>query len=283
MSKPYVRLTELGPDGLVVDGASSIVPGIFLRMAKLEEGATAVIPARDTEWAIVVLSGKIDVELAEQRFEGVGVRADIWSGMPDSVYVGSGREVVIRSLVRGTEVAVAGGPSRAGLPPFRIRPEEVEIVTVGSDATHSSRKLCHILGKNQEGRVDRLIISERYTTGGCWAGYPPHTHGVERDGETAHDEVYHFRYNPPHGFAAQFWYDGKGAAETFMLRDRHSFLFADGYHPSVTAPGFTEYCFTILYGRNQRALIQSFDPAFKDLMAGIPGINDMISGYNTGK
>ena len=279
MNKPYAMLPELGEDGVVTDGTSPVTPGLFLRFARLQPGQTLDIAPGEVEWVVVVLSGHVDVALAGQTFSDVGGRTDIWSGMADSVYVGSGQAATVKARSENVEVAVAGGPSNAGLPSFRIRPDEVEIVTVGSDATHSSRKLCHILGKRQEGRVDRLIISERYTTGGCWAGYPPHKHGTDAKEETAHDEVYHFRYDPPHGFASQFWYDDSESL-AFMMKDRQSFLFSDGYHPSVTAPGFTEYCFTILYGRGQRSLVQYFDPAYRALMAGIPGIGDMIAGYN---
>jgi 5-deoxy-glucuronate isomerase len=47
----------------------------------------------------------------------------------------------------------------------------------------------------------------------------------------------------------------------------------------VTSPGHDGYIFTILVGRQQRSIVQSFEPAHRHLMAGIPGIQAMRDAF----
>ena len=54
------------------------------------------------------------------------------------------------------------------------------MVEVGSADTHSRRRIFHILGQNAAGRAGRLLVSELYGDAGCWSGYPPHKHDMER-------------------------------------------------------------------------------------------------------
>ena len=86
------------------------------------------------------------------------------------------------------------------------------------------------------------------------------------------------RNRPETGFGAQFRYVGEdGATEPQVVMTRHgdTFLIDRGYHPTVRAPGHEGYIFTILVGRHQRSLVQSFEPQHRHLMAKIPGIQAM--------
>src|SRR5664279_194148 len=204
-------------------------------------------------------SGTADITVAGERFAAVGQRPDIWSGLADSVYCGRNKRVNI--VARGAvELAIAGCRSQADYPAFRIRPEEVDCVDVGSVATKSHRRIFHILGQNGAGRSGNLLVSELYCDEGCWSGYPPHKHDTDRDGETAHEEVYHYRFNPPTGFGAQFWYEESKPGQLIdsrvvMTRDGDTVCFDTGFHPSATSPGHAEYIFTILVGKTQRSLV----------------------------
>jgi 5-deoxy-glucuronate isomerase len=60
-----------------------------------------------------------------------------------------------------------------------------------------------------------------------------------------------------------------------ITRHRDTFLIDCGYHPTTRAPGHEGYIFTVLVGRHQRSLVQSFEPAHIHLMAKIPGIQAM--------
>jgi 5-deoxy-glucuronate isomerase len=233
------------------------------------------------ETVCVVLSGQAEITVAETAFTNIGRRENIWDGPADSVYCGTNARVTVRALHAGTEVAVAGGVCAQTFAPFRVSPEEVEMVEVGSVGTHSRRRIFHILGHNAAGRAGNLLVSELYADGGCWSGYPPHKHDTERPPEeTDFEEIYHYRFRPETGFGAQFCYpEPTGGAEPLpqvvMTRHGDTFLVDRGYHPSVASPGHQAYIFTILVGRHRRSLVQFFEPAHAHLMAKIPGLQAM--------
>ena len=251
----------------------------YFNLLRLRAGEIATLEVPGCELLGVVLSGRADIAVGAQEFSGVGRRANIWDGPADSVYCGTGAKVTVRAGCDGTEVAVAGAVCAQRFAPFRILPEEVEMVEVGSHDTHSRRRIFHVLGQNGAGRAGNLLVSELYGDAGCWSGYPPHKHDTERPpDETDFEEIYHYRYRPENGFGAQFCYqaDGGGAEpEVVMTRHGDTFLIDRGYHPTLRAPGHEGYIFTILVGRQQRSLVQFFEPTHTHLLAKIPGIQAM--------
>lgn len=227
----------------------------------------------------MVLSGNVDISVDDERFASVGQREDIWSGRADSVYAGTGAKVLIRANTDGVEVAIAGGRFDTKYPPFRITPEEVDMVDVGSQETHSHRRIFHILGQNAAGRAGNLLVSELLCDDGNWSGYPPHKHDTEAEGETAHEEVYHYRFRPENGFGGQYWFNSQGDCTVHMTRNGDTFAFSDGFHPTVASPGHEEYIFTILVGLNQRSLVQNFKEEYRHLMGKFPGVQDMVDKF----
>ncbi|MCX6952115.1 MAG: 5-deoxy-glucuronate isomerase [Verrucomicrobia bacterium] len=254
----------------------------YFNLLRLRAGESYTLDVPQCELLCVVLSGQAEIAAGAKSFDRVGRRANIWDGPADSVYCGTCPRTTVRALRDGTEVAVAGGVCAQPFAPFRIPPEEVSMVEVGSAATHSRRRIYHILGQNGAGRAGNLLVSELYADAGCWSGYPPHKHDAERPPEeTAFEEIYHYRFRPETGFGAQFCYEEQAgvpdAPEPQVVMTRHgdTFLVDRGYHPTVVSPGHEEYIFTILVGRHQRSLVQSFEPQHRHLMAKIPGIDAM--------
>lgn len=248
----------------------------YFNLLKLAAGEAHTYSAADCETICVVLSGRAEIAAGAQVFKNVGRRANIWNGAADSVYCGTSSRVSVRALRDGTEVAVAGGRCTQPFAPFRVTPDEVSTVDVGSPGTHSRRRIFHILGQNANGRAGNLLVSELYADEGCWSGYPPHKHDTQRPpDETEFEEIYHYRFRPESGFGGQFCYDAGREPTAVMTRHGDTFLVDRGYHPTSTSPGHEGYIFTILVGRHQRSLIQYFDPAHRALMAKIPGIQAM--------
>ena len=264
----------------IITPKTGILSSTYFNLVRLKKGEEhgAMIEGFETLYA--VLSGNAEIEVNGTPFKDVGRRQDIWSGKADSVYAGAGAVVRVRANQDGTEVAVAGGVCDKTFPPFRVLPEEVEVVDVGSSETHSHRRIFHLLGHNGLGRAGNLLVSELYADSGCWSGYPPHKHDEDSGKmETAHEEVYHFRFRPETGFGAQFAFQPDGSSQCFMTQNGDTFLLDKGYHPTVTSPGHEEYIFTILVGKTQRGLVQNFKKEHRHLMRGIPGIQDMVNKF----
>jgi 5-deoxy-glucuronate isomerase len=266
-----------GPIALPAKGLSKVS---YFELVRLAAGESRTLSVSGCEMLVVVLSGRATITVGADVFKDIGRRANIWDGPADSVYCGTGKPATITALRDGTEVAVAGGICAAAYAPFRITPEEVTMVEVGSAATHSRRRIFHILGQNANGRAGNLLVSELYADGGCWSGYPSHKHDTERPPEeTNFEEIYHYRFNPETGFGAQFLYDeqvpGVEEPKVAMTRSGDTFIVDKGYHPTVASPGHDGYIFTILVGLHQRSLIQSFEPQHRHLMDKIPGIQAM--------
>lgn len=262
----------------LIEPASGPLALTYFNLLRLRAGESHTLSVPGCELLCVVLSGQAEIAAGGTSFSRVGRRADIWEGPADSVYCGTSPRVTVRALRDGTEIAVAGGVCAQPFAPFRVTPEEVEMVEVGSADTHSRRRIFHILGQNAAGRAGNLLVSELMGEAGCWSGYPPHKHDTETPPEeTDFEETYHYRYRPENGFGAQFCYTDPDQTEPKVVMTRHgdTFLIDRGYHPTVRAPGHEGYIFTILVGRHQRSLIQNFEPQHRHLMAKIPGIQAM--------
>jgi 5-deoxy-glucuronate isomerase len=260
----------------IVDTSSPTLALVYFDLFKLSAGGVEkrVLPHHESLY--VVLSGQVDIEVDGVRFEAVGQRADVWSGNADSVYVPVGAEVFVTAHSETAEIAIAGGVCYERYESFRITPDQVDAVEVGSLDTHSQRRIVHLLGQRQNGRCGHLLVSELYASDGCWSGYPPHKHDTESgEVETNHEELYHYRFSPETGFGVQIVYDGDGPPKTFMTGTGATVLVDRGYHPTVTSPGHRSYIFTVLVGKHRRGLIQRFDPTHAHLTAAIPGIDAM--------
>lgn len=264
----------------IITERTGILTLTYFNLVRLARGEQYQGAVEGFETVYVVLSGNSDIEVNGKSFPRIGQRPDIWSGRADSVYATTGATVRLHAHQDGTEIAVAGGRCDQEFPPFRVPPEEVEMVDVGSVETHSHRRIFHILGQNAAGRAGNLLVSELYCDEGCWSGYPPHKHDEERGSEeTAFDETYHYRFRPETGFGAQLCFQPDGTSQCFMTRNGDTFLLDRGYHPTVTSPGHGEYIFTILVGRHQRSLVQYFKEDHRHLMGKIPGIQDMVDKF----
>jgi 5-deoxy-glucuronate isomerase len=251
-------------------------PLIHFNLLRLGRGGREQFTLPGFESVCVVLSGRCDIEVDRQKFAAVGLRPDVWGGNADSVYATTGAKVGITAVEDGTEIAVAGGRCEQPHPAFRITPEDVDIVEVGSAETHSRRTIFHILGNRHAGRAGNLLVSELHCDDGCWSGYPAHKHDTDAPPEeTAHEELYHYRFNPENGFGSQLLFQEDGTSEGYMTRNGDTVLIDRGYHPTATSPGHREYIFTILVGRTQRSLIQNFKADHRYLMERIPGIAAM--------
>ncbi|TAM42905.1 MAG: 5-deoxy-glucuronate isomerase [Rhodanobacter sp.] len=254
----------------------------YLNIVKLERGERFISNVPGYETCIVPASGTIDVFTGSMRFSDVGVRGSVWDGDPSAVYIPLGAEAEIVSKSDRTEVFVAGARCTEVFQPFEVRPDQIDQLQYGSDDTKTHRKIKHILGKSSAGKVSRLLVSELLTVGaGGWSGFPTHKHDTDRPPiETKHDEIYNFRFRPENGFGMQLLQEHEDdIGHAFQVVNGSTVKIGKGYHPSVAAPGYEMYYFTILAGQSQRPLIQYFQPSHAYQLETIPGIKDMIAKF----
>ena len=111
-----------------------------------------------------------------------------------------GAKATLSCVSDDTEVFIAGAKFDEVLEPFDVRADGIDLVQYGSDDTKTHRKIKHILGQKQHGKVGRLLVSELFTVGqGGWSGFPSHKHDTNRlPDETRHDETYNFRLSLIH-------------------------------------------------------------------------------------
>ena len=265
----------------IVDVDDGLVPLNYFNIVKLKKGEAFEYQVPGYETCIVPATGTIDIEVEGVAFKALGNRVgDVWGGEPEGAYVPSGAKVTMVCTSDETETFIAGAKYDKVLDPFDVR--EHDLVQYGSDDTKTHRKIKHILGQKQHGKVGRLLVSELFTVGaGGWSGFPSHKHDTERlPDETRHDETYNFRFKPNHGSGLQMLQreDGK-SGDAYHIVDGSTICIDKGYHPCAVLPGYEMYYFTILGGLTQRSLVQYFQPSHAYQIETIPGIKDMIAKF----
>ena len=233
---------------------------ISLRMIRLKKGGAHIISQPDEELALVMLGGQADIRAGGQHWQQLGQRANVFAGMPHTLYLPAGTaKVEITGSTETCEVAVCGARADRKFPAAVIDPSSVEVeIRGGGNAT---RQINHII--KPDFAADRLLVVEVYTPSGNWSSYPPHKHDVHNPpGEVDLDEIYFFKISQPEGFAIQRIYTRDGRRnETVTVRDNEVLLIPDGYHPVVAAHGYDCYYLNVLAG-SARSMAASDDPDY---------------------
>ena len=275
---PYENLNKP-----IVDIDNEFVPLNYFNIVKLKKGEVFEYSVSGYETCIVPATGTVSVVIEGKTFDDLGNRGiDVWDGEPEGAYVPVGAKVRIVCQSNKTETFIAGVKYDKVLEPFDVRKAEIDFVQYGSDETKTHRKIKHILGANQHGKVGRLLVSELFTVGeGGWSGFPSHKHDTDRlPDETRHDETYNFRFKPNYGSGLQMLQrEDNKPGDAYHIMDGSTMLIDKGYHPCAVLPGYEMYYFTILGGLSQRSLKQYFQPTHEEQLHTIPGIMDMVAKF----
>ena len=246
-----------GGDWSRVDARSAGWRYLSFSVEPLRAGDERGFESGDEELALVPLAGSCTVRSGEGEWD-VGERADVFSGLPRSLYLPRDTTFTVRA--RGdAEVAFCGARADHRREPRPIPPEEVDIEVRG--AGNATRQINHIV--KPEFPAERLLVVEVYTPSGNWSSYPPHKHDEERgEQETVLEETYYYRtrsgaagafgvqrlYSPPREFEL---------VET--VRDGDVLLVPWGYHTTCAAHGYDLYYLNALAG-DRRSMASSDDP-----------------------
>jgi 5-deoxy-glucuronate isomerase len=225
----------------------------------------------DNELAIVNLSGRYSVNSNRGQWSGIGSRKDVFDGAAHALYLPRHTEFTITAEEAG-EYVVTWVPTDEDHEPWLIKPEDVDISVRGGD--NVSRQINDLLPSNSP--VHRLVLVEVYTPSGNWSSYPPHKHDIHLKDDQGNlleadlEEVYFYKIDKPEGYAYQRVYTGQTSPlhkagcpiDALVRADNNcAVLVPEGYHPVVSAPGYTTYYLNVLAGSAQ-TLANQDDPKY---------------------
>ena len=242
---------------------------ISFQARRLAAGKSWAFSSGESELAIIVLSGCFTINSKRGAWAGLE-RADVFSGAAYAVYLPRRTDFTVMAE-RSGEFAVTWVPTDEDHDPWLIQPEDVPISVRGGD--NVSRQINDLLPPGSP--VQRLVLVEVYTPSGNWSSYPPHKHDVhlEEGGnliEADLEEVYFYKIDKPEGYAYQRVYTDQnsplhqaGYPIDVLVRAENNcaVLVPEGYHPVVSAPGYTTYYLNVLAGSAQ-SLANQDDPQY---------------------
>jgi 5-deoxy-glucuronate isomerase len=239
------------------------------------------------ELAIVILSGAISVNSNRGSWDGIE-RENVWTSAATALYLPRGSEFTV-TAARDSEFAVTWVPTDEDHEPWLIQPQDVSISIRGGD--NVSRQINDLLPPGSP--VHRLVLVEVYTPGGNWSSYPPHKHDVHiEDGggnlvEADLEEVYFYKIDKPEGYAYQHVYTDENSPlqqagypidALVKAQNNCAVLIPEGYHPVVSAPGYTTYYLNVLAGSAQ-SLANQDDPHHSWVKESYKGVDHRLPLY----
>jgi len=244
---------------------------ISFQVRRLAEGQSWSFATDENELALVNLTGRYTVRSNRGQWCGIGGRESVFTGAAHALYLPRRSEFTVTAEVSG-EFAVTWVPTDQDHDPWLIKPEDVAVGVRGGD--NVSRQINDLLPSDSP--VHRLVLVEVYTPSGNWSSYPPHKHDVhleDKEGrliEADLEEVYFYKIDKPEGYAYQRVYTDEscplhkaGYPIDALVRAENNcaVLVPEGYHPVVSAPGYTTYYLNVLAGSAQ-TLANQDDPQY---------------------
>lgn len=261
---------------------------IHFQARRLGPGHTWEFATGEHELAIVPLGGILQIETNHGTWNEVGGRANVFAGPPHALYLP--RHTSLRATAQAEcEFAVAWVATDQDHPPQFVTPGDTTREIRGGD--NVTRQINGILPPGFN--CHKLVIVEVYTPGGNWSSYPPHKHDVHReDGEgrlleADLEEIYYYKLDKPEGYAYQRVYTdehsplhqaGTPIDALMLARDNHVVIVPEGYHPVVSAPGYTTYYLNVLAGSAQ-SLANMDDPRYSWVKDQYSGTDSRIPIY----
>lgn len=259
MSRLLVRPHAPGADGAVLEVTpeSAGWKHVGFKVLKLGAGQSADGGGDGREACLVVLTGRADVTAGE-TFADIGGRASVFEdAAPAAVYVPAGTPWTVTARTQ-VELAVCTAPGTGQGEARLIDPSRMSREVRGQST--NQRYVRNILPETEP--ADSLLVVEVITPGGHWSSYPPHKHDTATPAEeTALEETYYHRLDPPQGFAFQRVYtDDRSLDETVCVQDGDVVMVPRGYHPVGAPHGYDLYYLNVMAGP-KRAWIFRNDPA----------------------
>ena len=260
MSQLRVRPHAPDADGTVLEvtPASAGWEHVGFRVVRLQAGECHAEHLADRETCLVLVAGTADIKAGNETFQDVGGRVTPFEDKaPGAVYVPAGVafEVIAKTAV---ELAVCTAPGTGAGEVRMIDAASMTREVRGSDT--NTRYVRNILPETEA--AEGLLVVEVITPGGHWSSYPPHKHDTATpEQESALEETYYHRLQPPQGFAFQRVYtDDRSLDETIAVEDGDVVMVPRGYHPVGAPHGYDLYYLNVMAGPSRHWVFRN-DPA----------------------
>lgn len=220
---------------------------IELKVLELENEKVYEETTTTHELCIVVLTGKVTIQVGEELFENLGTRKSVFEKIPtDSVYVPINKSVKIVAKSQA-KLVFCYAPTEV------IRETKVIFAkdnSIEKRGIKNNKRLVHNILPDNVPLAERLLVVEVYTDSGNWSSYPPHKHDVDNlPTESLLEETYYHEMNPRQGFVFQRVYtDDRSIDETMTVENGDVVSVPKGYHPVGVPDGYDSYYLNIMAG-----------------------------------
>jgi 5-deoxy-glucuronate isomerase len=261
-----IRSQDSGGNGIFAQVSAQQAGWEYLNMAarRFAKGETDTRNTGEYEHVHVILGGRCNIKTSQGEFLNIGRRPNVFSGMPYAVYLSRRVDFEIEALSEGLEIATCWVPTDKDYPAQLVTPQDSAIELRGGG--NASRQINSILPPGFN--CHRIVAVEVYTPSGNWSSYPPHKHDVHKVDAAGNlleadlEEIYFYKLDRPGGYAYQRVYTDDRHIDAVMMAQQHDMvLVPEGYHPVVSAYGYTTYYLNFLAGSAQ-SLANSDDPAY---------------------
>jgi 5-deoxy-glucuronate isomerase len=246
MSHLLVKPDASSPKRVDVTPASAGWTYVGFELHQLAAEASVSAATDDREVCLVLVAGKARITAAGLDTGVIGERMSPFEGKPWAVYVPAGATWRVTAETDVT-LAVCSAPDSIGtLPPRVIAGDTLHQETRGRGT--NVRHVTNILPEWEP--AQSLLVVEVITPGGHTSSYPPHKHDADNlPLESALEETYYHRLNPPQGFAFQRVYtDDRSLDEAMVVEDGDVTLVPRGYHPCAAIHGYDLYYLNVMAG-----------------------------------
>ncbi len=209
-----------------------------LRLDKKIGGYKGDTGGRET--LLHILVGQCSIECTgthgKRKFERLGERPDVFSGLPTSVVLGPRTKYTVTPLSRTVDIAIASVPhvgrEMAGLPSV-IRPQDVPVHEIGEG--HFTRTVREVIGG--EGPAARLRAGETVNPVGKWSSWPHHDFDADPDLAPKFEEVFLYFTKPRSGWGLQrregLYCNLETVNDVIVVRNGDAAILPLGEHPVV--------------------------------------------------
>lgn len=224
---------------------------------RLAAGGSARYECEGEETILVLQQGSGSFRCGDEAWPVS--RRGVFEEPATCLYLPPGTAVVVQADAPLEAILISTPVTQPGGGPVFLPPSAVKISQRGE--LGYTRTIHDLLVHDDH--AQRLLVGETFNPPGGWSSFPPHKHDGG-NGEARLEEVYHYRIDPPQGFAQQLLYtkDDEGQLDESVahtVRDGDAVLLPYGYHPVAAPPGY-QVCYLWALSGEVRQLTLFEDP-----------------------